>query len=529
MKLTLQNKIRVNALIIVGLLSFYTLIYSPIQQKESMLQNYENEILATTKAVSLGVTIGLKSGDLSATQLAFDFAKAEPHLCFVALLSDGAVFASYPENLKISEALLTSDSLIVKRSEIVTPDFKGETVIGVSKVPINEANNKILLTAIFITLIAILAGAVSAYWLERSIKKPLEHLINETKKVGAGDLTVKLQYDTRDEIGQLYDATNEMIEELKETITNVLSSTASVADASRTISSSTEEMAAGAQQQTGQTGEVAGAVEEMTKTIIENSTNATSAAATAKQAKDSAVNGGKIVEETIEGMKQIAEVVRKSSVTVQELGKSSDQIGEIISVIDDIADQTNLLALNAAIEAARAGEQGRGFAVVADEVRKLAERTTKATKEIADMIKKIQLDTHGAVSSMNEGTRKVDSGILMADKAGAALTEIVTISQQLTDMVTQIASASKEQSIASEEISKNVVAISTVTSETATGTQQIARAAEDLNGLTENLQGLISKFILSNDNTPGKKASTPVKNKHRSKYAVQSNGHLVEH
>jgi methyl-accepting chemotaxis protein len=208
----------------------------------------------------------------------------------------------------------------------------------------------------------------------------------------------------------------------------------------------------------------------------------------------SAEQGGKVVDDTVDGMKRIASVVNKSADTVKELGKSSDQIGEIIGVIDDIADQTNLLALNAAIEAARAGDQGRGFAVVADEVRKLAERTTKATKEIAGMIKKIQSDTSGAVQSMEEGTQEVVRGIELADRAGASLREIVGVSQKVTDMVTQIAAASEEQSSASEQISKNVEAISKVTGETAQGTQQIARAAEDLNRLTENLQRLIGGF-----------------------------------
>jgi methyl-accepting chemotaxis protein len=198
-------------------------------------------------------------------------------------------------------------------------------------------------------------------------------------------------------------------------------------------------------------------------------------------------------------MKRIADVVNRSAGTVRELGRSSDQIGEIISVIDDIADQTNLLALNAAIEAARASDQGRGFAVVADEVRKLAERTTKATKEIAEMIRKIQSDTAGALSSMDEGTTEVRNGIAFANKAGESLKEIVGVSQKVTDMVAQIAAASEEQSTASEEISRNVEAISKVSGETAQGTQQIARAAEDLNRLTENLQQLVARFTLARE------------------------------
>jgi methyl-accepting chemotaxis protein len=195
-------------------------------------------------------------------------------------------------------------------------------------------------------------------------------------------------------------------------------------------------------------------------------------------------------------MRRIADVVRQSAQTVRALGTSSDQIGEIISVIDDIADQTNLLALNAAIEAARAGDQGRGFAVVADEVRKLAERTTKATKEIAQMIRKIQGDTKDAVASMEEGTRQVDDGIRLADKAGSSLQSIVGISQQVTDMVSQIAVASEQQASMSQQISRNVEAITTVTSETASGTQQIARSADDLRRVADELQKLMGTFNL---------------------------------
>jgi methyl-accepting chemotaxis protein len=276
----------------------------------------------------------------------------------------------------------------------------------------------------------------------------------------------------------------------------------------------------------------------MTKTIVENSKNAGNTAETAKRAKDAAEQGGVVVEETVAGMKRIAEVVNKSAGTVKALGKSSDQIGEIIGVIDDIADQTNLLALNAAIEAARAGDQGRGFAVVADEVRKLAERTTKATKEIAGMIKTIQSDTTGAVASMEEGTKEVDSGIKLADRAGESLKEIVGMIQNLTDMVSQIAAASEEQSSASEQISKNVEAISTVTGETAQGTQQIARAAEDLNRLTENLQQILGKFKVASGSSvhasqeaaghETSRKSAPFKEQ-KSHLAVRENGVIVPH
>jgi methyl-accepting chemotaxis protein len=289
-------------------------------------------------------------------------------------------------------------------------------------------------------------------------------------------------------------------------------------------------MAAGAQEQTSQAGEVASAVEEMSQTILENSKNASATAETAKRSKDSAEAGGAVVQETVKGMERIAKVVRTSAETVKALGRSSDQIGEITGVIDDIADQTNLLALNAAIEAARAGEQGRGFAVVADEVRKLAERTTKATKEIAGMIKQIQNETSGAVRSMEEGTHEVDTGIGLADEAGSSLREIVETSQRVTDMVLQIAAASAEQSAAAEQISKNVESISCVTAQTATGTQQVAQAAEDLNRLTTQLNELVGRFTLSETRTtptPGERRRNDTGTTRRSVIAVSKNGRLT--
>ena len=393
-------------------------------------------------------------------------------------------------------------------------------------------------------MLAVMAGAVIAavglgFIIALMISRPVKELAGQAEAVATGDLTVDVNPRSNDELGMLAASFKKMIVNLRETIGQVGEAAAAVASASTQISSSTEEMAAGANEQTSQAGEVATAVEEMTKTIVENSKNAGHTAETAKAAREAAEGGGKVVAETVVGMKRIADVVNRSAHTVRELGKSSDQIGEIIGVIDDIADQTNLLALNAAIEAARAGEQGRGFAVVADEVRKLAERTTKATKEIAGMIKTIQADTTGAVTSMEEGTSEVDSGIKLADRAGSSLSEIVLMIKNLTDMVSQIAAASEEQSSASEQISKNVDAISSVTSQSASAIQQIARAAEDLNRLTENLQTIMGKFTVRAEDRAGKGQSGPGTagvaaaaahpDRRKSRLAVRENGAIVPH
>ncbi len=395
-------------------------------------------------------------------------------------------------------------------------------------------------------LITIVAGLVLevvvlllGFYVTRFVRKPLRDLVDN---IDTADLNSVFESQRRDEFGELTRAMGKFVGAIRETLIRIVESSTAVASATAEISSSTEEMAAGAQQQSTQAGDVSAAVEEMTKTIYENSRNAGVAAETAKTAREAAEHGGRVVLDSVDGMKRIAKSVGQSAEIVRELGRSGQQIGQIVSVIDDIADQTNLLALNAAIEAARAGDQGRGFAVVADEVRKLAERTTKATKEIAEMIKKIQKDTREAVGSMEQGTKEVEMGIKAADAAGQSLKQIVDISEQVTEKVVQIAAGSEQQAGASEQISKNVEAISAVTQETASGIQQMARTAEDLNRLTENLQELIGRFKLGlgrkleqaaeggNGSAQGsfvrqdigKGGSSPIH------LAVRQNGHLVE-
>lgn len=322
----------------------------------------------------------------------------------------------------------------------------------------------------------------------------IQRMLQVIKRFEEGDLTVNLDVEKDDEIGKLFTGFNSAIKIIREMIISTSESVQAVASSSNEISSSSEEMAFGAHEQSSQTTEVVTAVEQMTTTIFQTTQYANSAAELSRKSSSSAKKGGEVVKQTVDGMNKIAEVVGAAAVIVKDLGKNSDQIGEIVQVIDDIADQTNLLALNAAIEAARAGEQGRGFAVVADEVRKLAERTTKATKEIAAMISHIQKETGKAVVSIENGTKEVESGKDLAQKAIEALEEIISNTTGTIDVVNQVATASEEQSSVAGEISKNIEAIATVTNESARSTQQIALSAEDLNKLTSNLQELISRF-----------------------------------
>ena len=320
----------------------------------------------------------------------------------------------------------------------------------------------------------------------------IKALATAAERIASNDLTV--QVTPKSEKDVLGNSFKSMVANLSGVIRQLTDNSTQLVSAATEIASSSEQMARGSQEQTGQTSQVSSAVEEMTATIVESSKNASEAAGQAKEAANAARAGNQVVSQTIEGMNRIAQVVQESANTVQELAKSSDKIGEIIGVIDDIADQTNLLALNAAIEAARAGEQGRGFAVVADEVRKLAERTGKATKEITDMIKGIQNDTKGAVTSMEQGINEVQQGRELADKAGESLTAIAGFAQKVMDMVQQIATAAEEQSAASEQIARSVEGIARVTKENATGVEQSAAAAEQLNRQAEGLQQIVSRF-----------------------------------
>ncbi len=293
---------------------------------------------------------------------------------------------------------------------------------------------------------------------------------------------------------QIGEAMSKMVSNLENMVRQIDNGSVDISSAATEIAAQSEQTAMGVKTQTEQIDQVSAAVEQMAANVVESTRNAGEASSAASEASGTAAEGGRVVNDAIEGMQRIADVVRTSSETIGKLANSAEEINAITGVINEIADQTNLLALNAAIEAARAGEQGRGFAVVADEVRKLAERTGKATGEITGMIKNIQGSTDEAVKSMESGITEVDAGRELTDKAGASLTEIAGITDRVTDIIRQMTTSSEQQSEAAENIARNIEQISGVSNETSAGAAESASATDALNRSAENLKRLVSEF-----------------------------------
>jgi methyl-accepting chemotaxis protein len=348
----------------------------------------------------------------------------------------------------------------------------------------------------FGVILAVAVGLLG-FLTARSILSPLKQVAKVLHGLAQRDLTSRLRYDSRDEMGEMSSQLNRAMDEIGDAVAAIEGHARSVASAAEELSSAATQSTESARTQNDQATQVATAVQEMASTVVEISNNSGKAAEAARNAAQTARRGGKIVEGALTTMRSIAGAVGDTATKIEGLGKSSDQIGKIIGVIDEIADQTNLLALNAAIEAARAGEQGRGFAVVADEVRKLAERTTKATREITQMIESVQQETAAAVAKMQSGTEQVNAGVETTTQAGSALTEIIAAAEQVGSMVEQIAAAAIQQSAATDQISDSVEKIVSTSGQSAAGAQQSATACQGLSDLALDLQQLVARFNLT--------------------------------
>jgi len=368
-------------------------------------------------------------------------------------------------------------------------------------VPVAEVYSKLntlMWISLLIALIVLAMAVTVSFFIAAGITRPINamKLMLQDIAQGEGDLTKRLTIQSNDELGETSRSFNTFVEKIHSIISQVALTTTRVATAATQVYTSSEQMATGAEQVASQAGTVATAGEEMSATSGDISRNCGMAADASREASRKAIDGVAVVERTVGIMNQIADRVKETSRTIESLGVRSDQIGEIVGTIEDIADQTNLLALNAAIEAARAGEQGRGFAVVADEVRALAERTTRATHEISEMIKSIQSETRTAVEAMEEGVNKVDEGRDESARSGEAIQDILRQINEVDMQVNQIATAAEEQTATTGEISSNMIQITQVVQQTAQGAHESATAASQLHRVAEELQSLVGQFRL---------------------------------
>jgi methyl-accepting chemotaxis protein len=349
-----------------------------------------------------------------------------------------------------------------------------------------------------ITIASIVAGLVlsvlAGLFITRCITRGVATLEAAAVKLSGGDLTTRVALRTNDELGQVARAFNKMAEEFTAIIGQVHQAAEQVTVASAQLSETAENVAQGSDNQTREAASAAVSVESLNRAIQEVASRSQHATSASSETGDLATQGQQVVNGAAQGIREIAETFSQSARLIDALGQRSQQIGQIVDVIKDIADQTNLLALNAAIEAARAGEQGRGFAVVADEVRKLAERTGNATSEISTMITAIQAETGNTVSNMERGGKQVDDGVRMAAQAGESLESINNSLNRVAEMIRHIADATRQQSEASGEITRRVDGIVRMAEENSATIVSTTGATQDLRQLSGRMQEVIRRF-----------------------------------
>lgn len=345
-------------------------------------------------------------------------------------------------------------------------------------------------------IIATALTLLFAWLLTRSITQPIAQALEAAEEVAEGNLTRPIKVDGNDEAGRLLAAMAKMQDKLRDTLQRIAGSATQLASAAEELNAVTDESARGLTQQNNEIEQAATAVNEMTSAVEEVARNAVSTSEASRAATTSAGDGRDLVQETVSAIERMSGDVQATATLIGDLANESRDIGKVLDVIRGLADQTNLLALNAAIEAARAGEAGRGFAVVADEVRALAHRTQQSTSEIERMISSIQAGTEHAVDSMRNSTERAESTLNIAKGAGMSLDTINTAIVEINERNLVIASAAEEQAQVAREVDRNLVNIRDLSVQSATGAGQTSAASSELSRLAVDLNGMVGRFRL---------------------------------
>ncbi|OLS61152.1 Methyl-accepting chemotaxis protein McpS [Pseudomonas putida] len=346
------------------------------------------------------------------------------------------------------------------------------------------------------TLLALAFGILAAWAITRQIVIPLRQTLTAVDRIASGDLSHDLHEQRRDELGQLQRSMQRMTLSLRELIGGIGDGVTQIASAAEELSAVTEQTSAGVNNQKVETDQVATAMNEMAATVHEVARNAEEASEAAKMADNQAREGDRVVAQAIAQIERLAKEVGNSSTAMNDLKAESAKIGSVLDVIKSVAEQTNLLALNAAIEAARAGEAGRGFAVVADEVRSLAQRTQQSTEEIEQLIAGLQNGTQQVAAVMDNSRNLTDSSVQLTRSAGVSLETITRTVSSIQAMNQQIAAAAEQQSAVAEEINRSVMNVRDVSDQTASASEETAASSVELARLGTHLQSLVSRFRL---------------------------------